>query len=580
MRHIFLLSLLSLFGTINVYSQWTNWYKVADAGNGAVYVSFKMSTHGCDGYSYYRTNNTCTSLDKCSLRFDIICNCNSVNKTESVLVNLKTHGIDGDGQDGKWFGASSVIKVVPIKLSGDCNQTFNNSNTVSSGSSSQSDYQNIQTDKQGTVVKVNGNQSGFNSNSSPNDNSNSSNGYQPQPQNNQNNNQYLQQSQQLQAQRQQIIQNLEIKKQQSNAQLANINNAMNGIGDFFKQQIKENMRQTYLSALKRNENQRNDAIQDFIHKINTENYTAINCHQCNGTGKLICDVCNGTGQVNCRICNGRGQTLGSTCDYCNGTGKITCNNCYGVAFTYCGNCDGVGKKLNYINNNSDYGDQVKNDVGVKKYEANNVVRHFKPVDLSTYPEYSKVFNKKLETLTAQKIVSSINYVFANKADSLIFFISEGPYASQYQLSISNEKYFKLSHSDKKYFLVINTNSTSQIKPNLELQADTSYDMYGTDSILISDIVEIKASPYYSISDNDEVKRNVVKNFYIFNIILSSKDNIYGNFTRNMYVHETLVDKKQFNTSGNKNYITIKVQDYQTVKKLGDLLERLVNSIKD
>lgn len=94
---------------------------------------------------------------------------------------------------------------------------------------------------------------------------------------------------------------------------------------------------------------------------------AVDCHSCNGTGKVACDNCNGTGilstQSDCATCDGTGTIETSKqCDNCAGTGKVTdpvsggeidCEICTGMGVVKeqsdCTDCEGSGKITNQSN---------------------------------------------------------------------------------------------------------------------------------------------------------------------------------------------------------------------------------------
>lgn len=94
---------------------------------------------------------------------------------------------------------------------------------------------------------------------------------------------------------------------------------------------------------------------------------AVDCHSCNGTGKVACDNCNGTGilstQSDCATCDGTGTIETSKqCENCAGTGKVTdpvsggeidCEICTGMGIvkeqSACTDCEGSGKITNQSN---------------------------------------------------------------------------------------------------------------------------------------------------------------------------------------------------------------------------------------
>lgn len=152
----------------------------------------------------------------------------------------------------------------------------------------------------------------------------------------------------------------------------------------------------------------------------TMNYV-VDCHTCNGTGKVECTTCHGTGkqtdavscincagtgkvdsEVECDICNGTGTVYDSetstdiTCENCSGTGKVlekvdcstcdgkgnietevNCSTCNGTKKIDCSDCEGTGKHEAYddfefkfnINPSLKYLDSVNNPVIVAKSQG-------------------------------------------------------------------------------------------------------------------------------------------------------------------------------------------------------------------
>lgn len=152
----------------------------------------------------------------------------------------------------------------------------------------------------------------------------------------------------------------------------------------------------------------------------TMNYV-VDCHTCNGTGKVECTTCNGTGkqtdvdsciecagtgkvdsEVTCETCNGTGTVFDSEtssniiCENCSGTGKATekidcikcagtgnietevdCSTCSGTKRIDCSDCEGTGKHEAYddfefkfkVNPSLKYRDSVDNPVTVTKSQG-------------------------------------------------------------------------------------------------------------------------------------------------------------------------------------------------------------------
>lgn len=99
----------SCFNAEDDVATWTDWYRVAGAGNSNVYISFKQSycTDGMlAGYSYYRTR-TDGSTPKGWLRFRFeYYDCSGDLNTEGVIVDLSQNGVDDD--PGRWFMGHDV----------------------------------------------------------------------------------------------------------------------------------------------------------------------------------------------------------------------------------------------------------------------------------------------------------------------------------------------------------------------------------------------------------------------------------------------------------------------------------------
>lgn len=110
-------SSIKAFGTIGSSSgtggNWTAWYKVADVGNGAMYVSYKISTcgsNGLNGYSFYRVKNTCTNLPKCTLNFQYeYKDCSGKLNSGAVYANKLDHEYI-DEKQGYWFLGYQITK--------------------------------------------------------------------------------------------------------------------------------------------------------------------------------------------------------------------------------------------------------------------------------------------------------------------------------------------------------------------------------------------------------------------------------------------------------------------------------------
>ncbi|MBK8611716.1 MAG: hypothetical protein IPL84_17720 [Chitinophagaceae bacterium] len=103
----------SVVGVSTPLNVWTSWYKVADVGNGAVYISFKL--FGCSGpyvigYPKYRIQNTCTNIPICRLSFKFEwADCGGVKYLETISgLALNSAYIDED--PGLWFLGKNVTQ--------------------------------------------------------------------------------------------------------------------------------------------------------------------------------------------------------------------------------------------------------------------------------------------------------------------------------------------------------------------------------------------------------------------------------------------------------------------------------------
>ncbi len=76
----------------------------------------------------------------------------------------------------------------------------------------------------------------------------------------------------------------------------------------------------------------------------------LNCHECDGTGKLTCSRCEqGKIPAKCAACRGSGRSQTGHCEECGGSGKtqIACKQCRGRGFERCSACEAAGRLRTY-----------------------------------------------------------------------------------------------------------------------------------------------------------------------------------------------------------------------------------------
>jgi hypothetical protein len=100
-----------------VYGNWGNWHKVADVGNGAVYISFKLTycfllsgDLAVAGYPKWRIQNTCTNGGNCKLDFAFeYTDCDGVAHTQNEY-NIDLDHAYTDEDPGMWFFGKNISK--------------------------------------------------------------------------------------------------------------------------------------------------------------------------------------------------------------------------------------------------------------------------------------------------------------------------------------------------------------------------------------------------------------------------------------------------------------------------------------
>lgn len=116
-------SLLKSLGSVStqnstgVYGDWGAWYKVADVGNGAMYISFKLTycftldgELAIAGYPKYRIKNTCTNGGTCKMDFSFeYSDCDGVKKTENIYAQDLDHAYT-DENSGMWFMGKNITQ--------------------------------------------------------------------------------------------------------------------------------------------------------------------------------------------------------------------------------------------------------------------------------------------------------------------------------------------------------------------------------------------------------------------------------------------------------------------------------------
>lgn len=109
--------LLTGYGTVtsisSPYGAWSSWSKVANVGNGAVYISFYLN--GCSGgyvigYPKYRIQNTCTNGGNCFLSFKFeYADCAGVRHLEYVS-SLALNSSYIMQNSGMWFLGKNITQ--------------------------------------------------------------------------------------------------------------------------------------------------------------------------------------------------------------------------------------------------------------------------------------------------------------------------------------------------------------------------------------------------------------------------------------------------------------------------------------
>ncbi len=101
------------------YGNWGSWYKVADVGNGAMYISFKLTycfvldgDLAIAGYPKYRLKNTCTNGGTCKMDFSFeYTDCDGIAKIENIYSKELDHSYTEEN-DGLRFLEKILQKAI------------------------------------------------------------------------------------------------------------------------------------------------------------------------------------------------------------------------------------------------------------------------------------------------------------------------------------------------------------------------------------------------------------------------------------------------------------------------------------
>jgi len=129
-------------------------------------------------------------------------------------------------------------------------------------------------------------------------------------------------------------------------------------------------------------------------------YSDVECPECDGNGSQECSECYGAGEEDCSECGGSGEDEeGGVCSTCDGDGKEQCDYCDGDGQINCSECGGSGS----------YDDYDKRDISQWFYVSYDKLIHDEFISLDEWDELnSEDYSSSRTSITLTRKQTSID----------------------------------------------------------------------------------------------------------------------------------------------------------------------------